>query len=114
MTSKTLFYGASTSKAFTAAALSIMIASGNYSIPSTSSASPAKLDWTTPIAALIPDDFVLMDDPWATAHITLEDALSHRTGLPRHDKSNAHWLDDGGERRVATPRDVTRSLRYLP
>lgn len=117
VTPKTLFYGASTSKAFTAAALSIMIASGNYSIPSSSPLQghgTATLDWTTPIAALIPDDFVLMDDPWATAHITLEDALSHRTGLPRHDKSNAHWLDDGGKRRVATPRDVTRSLRYLP
>lgn len=89
-----------------------MIASGNYSVPS----SPfAKLDWTTPIASLIPDDFVLMDDAWATAHITLEDALSHRTGLPRHDKSTSHWVDgEDGDRRVATPRDVVRSLRYLP
>lgn len=93
-----------------------MIASGNYTVPALPGA-PAPLDWTTPIAQLIPADFVLMDDPWATAHITLEDALSHRTGLPRHDKSNTHFLPStsaGGEKRVATPRDVTRSLRYLP
>lgn len=95
-----------------------MIASGNYTAPGGSTPG-SPLDWTTPISALIPDDFVLMDDPWATAHITLEDALSHRTGLPRHDKANTHFLpssgpDDGGEKRVATPRDVTRMLRYLP
>lgn len=109
MTPKTLFYGASTSKAFTAAALSIMIASGNYTVPSLPG-SPTPLAWTTPIAALIPDDFVLLDEPWATTHLTLEDALSHRTGLPRHDNSNAHRLAD----RTATPRDVVRALRYLP
>ncbi|CAN8098298.1 unnamed protein product [Discula destructiva] len=135
VTSKTLFYGASTSKAFTAAALSIMIASSNYTVPSLPGTT-ATLDWTTPIASLIPEDFVLMDDPWATTHITLEDALSHRTGLPRHDNFNSHWLpddddddDESGEKtpgvdethtnnkekkRAATPRDVTRSLRYLP
>lgn len=93
-----------------------MIASGNYTtLGGTAPGTP--LDWTTPIAALIPDDFVLMDDPWATTHITLEDALSHRTGLPRHDKSFVHFLPsekDGEEKRVATPRDATRMLRYLP
>lgn len=75
------------------------------------------LDWTTPISALIPDDFVLMNDPWATTHITLEDALSHRTGLPRHDKANVHFLPsetDAAQKRVATPRDVVRMLRHLP
>lgn len=93
-----------------------MIASGNYTtLGGTAPGTP--LDWTTPISALIPDDFVLMDDPWATTHITLEDALSHRTGLPRHDNSFVHFLpsdkDDQGKR-PATPRDVTRMLRYLP
>lgn len=61
-----------------------MIASGNYTVPSLPGTS-TPLDWTTPIAQIIPADFVLAD-PWATEHITLEDALSHRTGLPRHDK----------------------------
>ena len=38
--------------------------------------------------------------------MTLEDILSHRTGMPRHDSSY------GG--RIATPRDVVRNLRNLP
>lgn len=119
VTPKTLFYGASTSKAFTAATLAIMISSGNYTVPGDKPGTP--LAWTTPISDIVPADFVLMDDPWATTHITLEDALSHRTGLPRHDKFNAHFLPDednndgnGGEKRVATPRDVVRMLRFLP
>lgn len=64
-----------------------MIASGNYTVPSLPGTS-TPLDWTTPISQIIPDDFVL-SDAWATEHLTLEDALSHRTGLPRHDKSSA-------------------------
>ena len=47
-----------------------------------------------------------MTDEYATNHITLEDALSHRTGLPRHD------LSYGGPN--YTLRDAVRSLRYLP
>lgn len=118
MTPTTLFYGASTSKAFTAAALAIMIASGNYTVPALPN-TPTPLAWTTPIAALLPADFVMLDDPWATAHITLEDALSHRTGLPRHDNAINHFLPGSSsssitQRVVATPRDVTRMLRYLP
>ena len=103
----TLFYGASTTKAFLAAALALMIESGNY----TTSSFPAEpLSWTTPIANVIRDDFVLMDE-WSTAHITIEDALSHRTGMPPHDKALARSYD--GEH-TATPRDVVRSLRHLP
>lgn len=87
-----------------------MISSGNYTNPSLPFTS-APLDWTTPIAGLIPDDFVLLDD-WATAHLTLEDALSHRTGLPRHDKASTHRI--AAENRTATVRDGVRFLRYLP
>lgn len=90
-----------------------MIDSGNYTTPA---AHGQPLAWDTPIHDLIPEDFVL-HDPWATTHITLEDALSHRTGLPRHDKASTHRVlvvDDGTEKRNATPRDGTRFLRYLP
>ena len=51
------------------------------------------------------EDFVLPDE-YATAHVTLEDALSHRTGMPRHDYSYS-------EPNV-TVRDVVRNLRHLP
>lgn len=105
-----------------------MISSGNYTVPSLpGTATP--LAWDTPIAQLIPDDFVLAD-PWATTHLTLEDALSHRTGLPRHDKASTHRVpapaaDQEGHStgtgtaiatgtRTATIRDGVRFLRYLP
>lgn len=113
VTPKTLFYCASTTKAFTAATLGIMIESGNYTAPA---AAGQQLAWATKIHDLIPEDFVL-HDPWATTHITLEDALSHRTGLPRHDKASTHRVvidDDGTEKRNATVRDGVRFLRYLP
>jgi CubicO group peptidase (beta-lactamase class C family) len=135
VTPDTLFYGASTTKAHTAAALALMIDSGNYSTPaapiassygrvSPPSSGPVPLGWRTPLAAILGDDFVL-EDAWATAHLTLEDALSHRSGLPRHDKALARFYpDDQGQgqggraamekRHPATLRDVVRSLRYLP
>jgi CubicO group peptidase (beta-lactamase class C family) len=67
------------------------------------------VDWKTPISDLIRDDFVL-EDEYATAHTTIEDALSHRTGMPRHDESYG-GLYNGHK---GTPRDLVRSLRYLP
>ena len=51
------------------------------------------------------DDFVLPDE-YKTLHVTIEDALSHRTGMPRHD------LSYGGHN--VTVGDVVRNLRHLP
>lgn len=48
----------------------------------------------------------MLDDEYATGHVTLEDALSHRSGMPRHD------LSYGGPN--TTVQDVVRNLRYLP
>ena len=92
----TLYYTGSTTKSFTAAAMSLVI--------DDSADSEHPLQWSTPIASLIPDDFVL-HDAYATTHLTLEDAMSHRTGMPRH---------DGVLFATRTPRDVVRSLRFLP
>ncbi|KAF4975797.1 hypothetical protein FZEAL_7457 [Fusarium zealandicum] len=60
----------------------------------------------------------------ATSHLTLEDAISHRTGMPRHDKASSRFLSaedsvdgEGNEKkkkRYATVKDVTRNLRNLP
>ena len=115
VTPDTLFMGGSTSKAFTDAALAMLIDRGNYTVPpSDGSSQPAPLTWRTPISSIIPSDFVTAD-PWATAHLTLEDAASHRTGLSRHDKSSARWYpDESGKLHTATPRDIVRSIRYLP
>jgi CubicO group peptidase (beta-lactamase class C family) len=94
----TLFYAGSTTKSFTAAALSLLISkSSEY----------RDVDWTTPISSIIPEDFVLSDD-WATKHITFEDALCHRSGYPRHDRSY------GGSPEDTTLSSVVRTLRHLP
>lgn len=100
VTPETLFFGASTTKAFTAAAMSLLISSSNHS----------GLSWDTPISSLIRDDFVL-PDLYSTAHVTIEDALSHRTGMPAHDGSYG-GTDEKGEKRGV--RDLVRSLRHLP
>ncbi|OAA72935.1 Beta-lactamase/transpeptidase-like protein [Akanthomyces lecanii RCEF 1005] len=101
VTPDTLFYAGSTTKAFTAATLAHLIDSNNYTALSKR--------WSTPISSIIHDDFVLQD-AWSTAHITLEDAAVHRTGMPRHDYSWAKQVQG----RSATPRDVVRNFRNLP
>lgn len=63
-----------------------------------------KVGLQTPIADIIRDDFVL-DTPHTTATTTVEDALSHRTGLPRFD------MTYGGP--INTTKSVTRHLRHL-
>ncbi|KAI1473070.1 beta-lactamase/transpeptidase-like protein [Daldinia caldariorum] len=132
-TPSTLYYTGSTTKAFTAAVLSLLIASGNFtSFASSSSssssgvkiASSSPLGWQTPISHLIRDDFVLPPGhEWEAAHLTLEDALSHRTGFPRHDKALARRYGPEPDHSHShshphshrgTPRDVARSLRHLP
>lgn len=51
------------------------------------------------------EDFVLADE-YTTLHATIEDALSHRTGMPRHDSSYG--------RANFTVQDVVQNLRHLP
>ena len=63
----TLFAVASYTKAFTAAALGILV-------------SEDKLDWDDPVSGFLPD-FELYD-PWVTRQLTIRDLLSHRTGYP--------------------------------
>lgn len=56
----------------------------------------------TPMSQLIRDDFVLQDE-YITSHATLEDCLSHRTGMP------GHTLTLVGD----SPKESTRNLRNL-
>lgn len=96
VTPSTLFYAGSTTKAFTAAAMSLLIDEN-------------KIQWDTPVSKIIRDDFVL-ESAYATEHTTIEDSLSHRSGMPRHDLSYGGKYD-GHE---GTSRDVVRALRFLP
>lgn len=67
--------------------------------------SSQSISWQVPLAEVMREDFVLADE-YTTNHATIEDALSHRTGMPRHDFSY------GGPN--VTVRDVVRNLRQLP
>lgn len=64
-----------------------------------------KQRFATPISAILPDDFVL-DDQYATSQVTIEDALSHRTGFSGADNLYGRWMG-------ASPKAITKSLRYL-
>ncbi|KAF9881432.1 hypothetical protein CkaCkLH20_00578 [Colletotrichum karsti] len=93
ITPHTLFYTGSTTKSFTAAGISLLIDNASaYN----------DLSWQTPVSSVL-SDFVLSDE-WATEHITLEDALSHRTGYPRHDFAST----------ATTAEEMVRNLRNLP
>ncbi|KAH8651309.1 beta-lactamase/transpeptidase-like protein [Xylariales sp. PMI_506] len=93
VTPHTLFYTGSTTKSFTAAAISLLI---------DNSSEYQSIKWTTPVSQLLPGEFVLGDE-WATDHVSIEDILSHRTGHPGY---NLVFPED-------LP-DLAHRLRYLP
>lgn len=96
-TPDTLYLAGSTTKAMTAAAAGKIVHSEESAFKN--------IDWTTTIASVLGNDFVLPEE-YATSHITLEDALSHRSGLPAHDACYG-WGPDG-------LLGCIRSLRHLP
>lgn len=94
-TADTQFFTGSTTKAFTAAAVAQIVHEGEH----------PNLRWNTPINEFLRSDFVLEND-YATSHTTIEDALSHRSGLPRHDLMYGQAHD--------TPSSIVQRMRYLP
>jgi CubicO group peptidase (beta-lactamase class C family) len=71
-TANTLVDCASNSKSLTAAAVALLVHDDD---------NHPDLKWTTPVSRILPDDFVL-PDPYYTENITVEDILSHRSGMP--------------------------------
>jgi CubicO group peptidase (beta-lactamase class C family) len=67
---RTIFAIGSSSKAFTAAALAMLVDEG-------------KVKWDDPVTKYLPD--FEMYDPYATRELTIRDLLSHRSGLERGD-----------------------------
>ncbi|RDA95892.1 hypothetical protein CP533_5220 [Ophiocordyceps camponoti-saundersi (nom. inval.)] len=96
-TADTLFDMASASKSLTAASVALLIADDGY----------PDVQWDAPMEKLLPDDFVMPGGDHSD--VTVEDILSHRTGMPSHDNSylgrSAAQPDD--------PRSITRNLRNL-
>ena len=61
------------SKAFVSSAVSLLV--DDDALPD--------VKWTKPVSKLIRDDFVLSDGHY-TDNVTVEDILSHRSGLPEY------------------------------
>jgi len=72
MTEETRFPIASITKSFTAMSVALLVDKG-------------RLEWDKPVQRYMPA--FILQDPYATEHVTVRDMLSHRTGLPRHDLS---------------------------
>ena len=93
VTADTAFPIGSETKAFTSAALAILVDEG-------------KLKWTDRVADRVPG--FRMYDPYVTAHMTVRDLLTHRTGL---------GLGEGDLLIIPTTNrsraDVVHALRYL-
>jgi len=90
VTPQTLFAIGSCTKAFTSATMGILVDEG-------------KLDWDKPVRQYLPA-FVLSDDV-ASDRMKPRDLVSHRSGLPRHDKM---WY-----RSPLSRRELFERLRYL-
>ncbi|MCL2702841.1 MAG: serine hydrolase [Defluviitaleaceae bacterium] len=91
-TPDTIYAIASSSKPFVSTSLCILADDG-------------KLCLDDPVKKHLPD--FEMHDPYMTGHLTIRDAMSHRSGLPRHDLV---WMN----RRGASLSELAYSLKYLP
>jgi CubicO group peptidase (beta-lactamase class C family) len=91
---KTYFRLASTSKAFTAASLAILV-------------DEEKLKWDDKVIDHLPE-FRMMD-PWVTAEFTIRDLLSHRSGLVSSAGDSMIWPEPSGFSRA----EMVHNLRYL-
>jgi CubicO group peptidase (beta-lactamase class C family) len=86
----TLFAIASTTKAFTVAALGMLVDEG-------------VLDWDDPVRRHLPA--FELQDPYVTRHVTIRDLLTHRVGVAREDNV---WIAGPFERP-----EIIRRLRHL-
>ncbi|KAB8339166.1 hypothetical protein FH972_022101 [Carpinus fangiana] len=116
MTPQTLQFTASTTKAFTALSLAQIVHTGDDDAPqdvessTTVDNSRPKTTWQTPVSLLLPGDFVLPTQE-LTNNVTVEDMLSHRTGMPSCDDAG---LGLPAGTRADTPLSLTRKMRYFP
>ncbi|KAJ4158540.1 uncharacterized protein LMH87_009062 [Akanthomyces muscarius] len=99
-TPDTLFDIASASKSMTAASVALLVEDDDKH---------PDVKYDAVVAKLLPGDFVMPTEELTEA-VTVDDILSHRTGMPTHDWS---YLGTGSQT-PDTPRSVTRNLRNLP
>ncbi|TKX21021.1 hypothetical protein C1H76_6561 [Elsinoe australis] len=94
----TLFQGASTTKSFTASLAALLVQdNGTFK----------DIKWDSKLHEIQPDDFSLADSyRYESSEVTFLDALSHRTGLPRHDFA---WVNTN-----LTIKQQTQVLKHVP
>jgi CubicO group peptidase (beta-lactamase class C family) len=90
VTTETLYPIASTTKAMTAALVAMLV-------------DQRKVTWDAPIREYLP--WLQLANEYVAAHVTLRDALTMRTGLPRHDWT---WMGYWRSRE-----ELVRALRHL-
>ncbi|ORX93975.1 beta-lactamase/transpeptidase-like protein [Clohesyomyces aquaticus] len=98
VTPQTLFDCASMSKSFTAAAIALLVDDSAF----------PDIQWRTPVSKIC-EDFAYEDQAY-TDQVSIEDILSHRSGMPGHDNSYIGIHASKPD----TPRTVTQNLRNLP
>jgi CubicO group peptidase (beta-lactamase class C family) len=89
----TLFGIASNTKAFTCAALSILVEEG-------------RLAWDDPVTKHLPD--FQMYDPWVTREVTVRDLVTHRAGLGLGGGDLMWWPPT-----TFTRREIVRGIRWV-
>ncbi|PKY05768.1 beta-lactamase/transpeptidase-like protein [Aspergillus campestris IBT 28561] len=106
MRAHTLFPTSGTTKSFTAAIMATVI-DDPRKVRDDLSNVRGPVQWNTPIATRIPAHFVLSDEH-ATTVTTIEDALSHRSGLPNLQ------LAEALRNPALIIEDLVRLLRHIP
>lgn len=88
VTANTLFAVGSTTKAFTTAAMAMLVDEG-------------KMHWDDPVRKYV--EFFHLSDPLADENVTLRDLICHRTGLSRNDMLwyNSPWTSEEIIRKIA-------------
>ena len=92
-TAQTIFPILSCTKAFTAAAIGILVDEG-------------KLQWNDKVIKYLPD--FKLSDPWITKELTIADILSHRSGLETFE-GDLLWYGTSHSRK-----EIVRRIRYSP
>ena len=82
VTADTLFDIASSSKSLTAGSVALLVDDDN---------NYPQVKWDTKMSSLLPDDFVMSEDSY-TKDVTVEDILSHRSGLPGYGETDILFL----------------------
>ncbi|KAJ3007713.1 hypothetical protein NUW54_g3438 [Trametes sanguinea] len=105
VTADTLFNIGSCSKAVLAYSMGILMEDFRSGRNRTSlPPGVSELTWNTKVGDLLPEADWKLADEWATREANIGDALSHVTGVPRHDFA---WFGND------TAQDVVRRLRHL-